>query len=118
MQQIPAIPVALFNNIAEMSLRDIAYVVASSFLGNEIPAGEIKQTVDYAFAADAPLVHLGAASAKQTAHDPHCRGGEEYGAHHRDEKALYRTVRPDRQHRCGSIPLALYRKPPLTLKTA
>ena len=27
-QQIPAIPVALFNNIAEMSLRDIAYVVA------------------------------------------------------------------------------------------
>ncbi len=58
-QQIPAIPVALFNNIAEMSLRDIAYVVASSFLGNEIPAGEIKQTVDYAFAADAPLVHLG-----------------------------------------------------------
>ncbi len=58
-QQIPAIPVALFNNIAEMSLRDIAYGVASSFLGNEIPAGEIKQTVDYAFAADAPLVHLG-----------------------------------------------------------
>ncbi len=49
-----AIPVALFNNIAEMSLRDIAYVVARLVSGNEIPAGEIKQTVDYAFAADAP----------------------------------------------------------------
>lgn len=56
--EIPSLPKAFLNNISEMSLRDIAYVVCSSFFGDDIPAGELKKIVDEAFAFDSPLVEV------------------------------------------------------------
>ncbi len=55
---IPTIPRALFNNIGEMNLREIAYVVASSFFANDIPGNVLKTMVDESFAFDAPLVAM------------------------------------------------------------
>lgn len=55
---IPSLPKAFLNNIGEMSLRDIAFVVCSSFFGEDVPAGELKKIVDEAFAFDAPLVEV------------------------------------------------------------
>jgi len=55
---IPTLPKAYLNNIGEMSLRDIAYVVAISFFGDDISAGELKKIVDEAFAFDTPLVEV------------------------------------------------------------
>lgn len=58
-ESVPVLPRAFINNIAGMSLRDIAYVVASSFFGDDLPASDIKKIVDEAFADDAPLVKIG-----------------------------------------------------------
>lgn len=55
---IPRLPRAFLNNIGEMSLRDISYVVAASFFGDDIPAGELKKIADEAFAFDTPLVEV------------------------------------------------------------
>lgn len=57
-EAIPLIPRALFNNIEGMSLRDIAYVVATSFLGPEVSPSELKNIVDFAFGFEAPLRRL------------------------------------------------------------
>lgn len=56
---IPAIPRALFNNIGDMNLREIAFIVASSFLGEDLPSHDIKALVDETFREDIPLVPLG-----------------------------------------------------------
>lgn len=58
-EKVPVLPRAFINNIAGMSLRDIAFVVASSFFGEDLPATDIKKIVDEAFADDAPLVEIG-----------------------------------------------------------
>ncbi len=55
---IPTLPKAYLNNIGEMSLRDIAYVVAISFFGDDLPAAELKKIVDESFAFGAPLVEV------------------------------------------------------------
>lgn len=57
-ESLPSIPRALFNNISEMSLREIAFVVAETILGDDVPGHTLKAAVDYAFACDAPLRHL------------------------------------------------------------
>ncbi|MDO4318933.1 MAG: threonine synthase [Bacteroidales bacterium] len=57
-ERLPVIPRAYFNNIAEMSLTEIAYVVANMLLGDEIDAGTIKSVVDRAFDFDIPLRQL------------------------------------------------------------
>ncbi|WP_289761983.1 threonine synthase [Duncaniella muris] len=54
-ERIPLIPRAFFNNIAEMSIRDIAYVVASTMLGDDIDAAELKDIVYNTFTFDIPL---------------------------------------------------------------
>jgi len=54
-ERIPAIPKAFFNNIGQMSLRDIAYVVSTVFLGDDIDAAELKNIVDESFSYDAPM---------------------------------------------------------------
>ena len=41
-ERIPVIPRAFFNNIGEMSVRDIAYVVATTILGEDIEAAELQ----------------------------------------------------------------------------
>lgn len=58
-ETLPAIPRAFFNNISEMNLREIAYVVATTLLGNDIPAAALKAIVDESFSFDAPLRHIG-----------------------------------------------------------
>lgn len=57
-ESIPRIPRAFFNNIAEMSMPEIAFVVATSLLGDHIPPAELKTIVDRTFTYDAPLKRL------------------------------------------------------------
>ena len=53
--RIPVLPGAFFNNISELTLREIAYVVVTSFFGEDIPPQDLKRIADRAFAADIPL---------------------------------------------------------------
>ena len=57
--RIPSLPKAFMKNIGDMSLRDIAYVVATSFFGDDISPATLKKIVDDAFAFDAPLIEVG-----------------------------------------------------------
>ena len=41
-ERIPTIPKAFFNNIAEMSLQDISYVVANTLFGEDIESEVLK----------------------------------------------------------------------------
>ncbi|MCM1071502.1 MAG: threonine synthase [[Clostridium] fimetarium] len=52
---LPRLPKAFFNNIAEMSLREVAYVVANSLFGSLAPSGELKRVVDDALDFPIPL---------------------------------------------------------------
>ncbi len=56
--EVRRIPAALFNNIAEMNLREIAFVVADTLLGDDLDSVALKAVVDDAFAVDIPLRHL------------------------------------------------------------
>lgn len=55
---MPRLPQAFFNNMGEMTLREIAYVVAATFIDDDIESSELKKVVDEAFAIDAPLVPI------------------------------------------------------------
>jgi len=57
--QMPPLPKAFFNNISEMSLREIAYVVCNTLLGELLSSTDIKRIVDEAFDFDVPLVKVG-----------------------------------------------------------
>ena len=56
---IPIIPTALFKNIANMSLTDIGYVVATSILGSDIPAATINDIVKETLNFPIPLRQFG-----------------------------------------------------------
>lgn len=58
-ERIPVIPGAFFNNIADMGIRDIAFVVADRMLGNDIDSADIRRIVNETFSFDIPLVELG-----------------------------------------------------------
>lgn len=53
---IPTIPKAFFNNIAAMSLQDIAYVVANTLFGQDVESETLKQIVNETLNFDIPLV--------------------------------------------------------------
>lgn len=55
---IPTIPKAFFNNISEMSLPDIAYVVANTLFGQDIESETLKNIVKDTLNFDIPLVHV------------------------------------------------------------
>jgi threonine synthase len=57
-ERIPMIPKAFFNNIAEMSLTDIAYVVANTLFGEEIDSETLKQIVNETLNFEIPLKHV------------------------------------------------------------
>ena len=57
-ERIPTIPRAFFRNIPEMSLREIAFVVADLMLGEEIDSATIKRIVYDTFTFDVPLTEL------------------------------------------------------------
>lgn len=55
---IPTIPKAFFNNISEMSLQDIAYVVANTLFGQDIESETLKNIVNDTLNFDIPLKHV------------------------------------------------------------
>lgn len=57
-ERIPTIPKAFFNNIGEMSLQDISYVVANTLFGEDIDSETLKQIVNETLNFDIPLVHV------------------------------------------------------------
>lgn len=57
-ERLPVIPRAYFNNIAGMSLTEIAYVVTNMLLGDEIDSATIKSVVERSFDFDIPLRQL------------------------------------------------------------
>ena len=52
---LPRLPKAFFNNMAEMSLREVAYVVANSLFGSLLSSGDLKMVVDDALDLKIPL---------------------------------------------------------------
>lgn len=52
---LPYIPTALFNNISDMSLHEIAYVAGTSLFGSDIPAETINTIVKETLPFDIPL---------------------------------------------------------------
>lgn len=57
-ETIPSIPKAFFNHIGEMSLQDIAYVVANTLFGQDIDSDKLKEIVNDTLNFDIPLVHV------------------------------------------------------------
>lgn len=57
-ERIPVIPRAFFNNIADMCVRDIAYVVADTLLHDDIDSAKLKAIVNETFTFDVPLVNV------------------------------------------------------------
>lgn len=55
-ERLPYIPKAFFNNMADMSLKDIGYVVANTLFGEDIAAADLKQIVAEAINFDTPLI--------------------------------------------------------------
>ncbi len=55
---LPTLPPALFNNIAGMTLQDIAYVVANSLFGNDIDSEKINSIVNRTFDFEIPLIRI------------------------------------------------------------
>lgn len=53
---LPRLPKAFFNNISEMTLREIAYVVANTLFGDLASSGDLKRVVDDALSFPIPLV--------------------------------------------------------------
>lgn len=55
---IPRLPGAFFNNMPEMSIPEIAYVVANTLFGDEIDSASLKEIVDDALNFKLPVVAL------------------------------------------------------------
>lgn len=54
-ERLPVIPRALFNNIGQMTLREIAYVVATTLLGGDVEPALLKNVVDDTFIYNIPV---------------------------------------------------------------
>lgn len=52
---LPLIPRAFFNNIGDMTIQDISYVIANILLSDEIDSSELKEIVNKTFDFDIPL---------------------------------------------------------------
>lgn len=57
-ERIPTIPKAFFNNISEMSLVDISFVVANLLFGNDLDSEIINDIIKSAMSFDIPLVNI------------------------------------------------------------
>ena len=57
-ERLRLIPQALFNNIEAMSLKEIAYVVATALLGDDISPADLKKVVDDTFIYSIPFKNL------------------------------------------------------------
>lgn len=52
---LPHLPQALFRNIADMSLKEIAYVICNTLFADHISSSEIKKIIDSSLTFDIPL---------------------------------------------------------------
>lgn len=59
-EKIQSLPKAFFNNIAEMSLQNIGYIVANTLFGQDIDSDKLQQIVNETLNFDIPLVHVDA----------------------------------------------------------
>ncbi len=57
-QRIPLFPSDYFHSLPEKSFTEIAFDVASAFLGDDIPQEKLKSIVDHTISFDAPLVEV------------------------------------------------------------
>ncbi len=57
--RLPRLPRAFFRNIHEMNVREIAYVVGNTLLGDMLPSVAIKKIVDNALDFDLPITEVG-----------------------------------------------------------
>ena len=57
-ERIPVIPKAFFNNIAGMSMGEIAYAVVTSLLGDDVDAAVLKKIVDDTFVYNMPVRNI------------------------------------------------------------
>ncbi|MCM1504000.1 MAG: threonine synthase [Muribaculum sp.] len=57
-ERIPAIPPAFFRHIGEMTLQDIAYVVANTLFGEDMESEALKNLIKDALNFDIPLVKV------------------------------------------------------------
>ena len=57
-ERIPSIPTAFFKHIGEMSLQDIAYVVANTLFGEDMESASLKSLIDETLNFDIPLVKV------------------------------------------------------------
>ena len=57
-ERIPVLPKAFFNNIGEMSLQDISFIVANTLFGDDIENTTLKKIVDETLNFDIPLKHV------------------------------------------------------------
>ncbi len=57
-EQLPVIPRAYFNNIDEMSLTEIAYVVANTLFNGDVDAAVLKAVVETTFNFKMPLIKI------------------------------------------------------------
>lgn len=55
---IKQLPAVFYNNMGDMSLREIAFVVAEAFFGEDVPADILKRIVDETLSFDTPLVEV------------------------------------------------------------
>lgn len=53
--KLQPLPKAFFNNIGDMSITDIAYIVANILIGTDIEASKLKRIVEETFTYDIPL---------------------------------------------------------------
>lgn len=56
---IPVVPEAFFRNMPAMGLKDIAYVVMNTLIGDDINSGYIKEIISEALNYDIPVLRLG-----------------------------------------------------------
>lgn len=57
-EHFPVIPRAFFNNIADMSLQEIGYVVTNMLFGEDLPSETIKNVTDKALSFPVPLSRI------------------------------------------------------------
>lgn len=54
----PKLPQALFNNLTDMTLQDISYVIATTLFGDLVDAEQLKKIVTTSIDFDIPLTHI------------------------------------------------------------
>lgn len=57
-EQIPVLPNSFWEAVSELSLQEIAFEIANAFVGNDIPADDLKKLINNAIDFDAPVIPI------------------------------------------------------------